>query len=253
MIDLIICGCNGKMGKVLTKIILSKPEYKIVAGIDIEVRPYYDIPVFRSFSETSVLCDVIIDFSNPNALEDILNYAVKNKTALVLCTTGYSDDQIKEIKKASEVIPIFSSRNMSIGVNLMVELSKKAAKVLGKDFDIEIIEKHHNQKIDAPSGTALMIADEISKCMHDQTNYIYDRHCQRKRRGKNEIGIHSIRGGNIIGQHEVIFAGDSEILTIMHHANSRDLFAQGAIKCCEFIKEKDHGMYDMKDLVNCVL
>lgn len=253
MMDIIICGCNGKMGKVLTEIILSKPEYRIVAGIDVEVRPYYDMPVFRSFSETSVLCDVIIDFSNPNALEDILGYAVKNKTALVLCTTGYSNDQIEEIKKASAIIPIFSSRNMSIGVNLMIELAKKAAKVLGKDFDIEIVEKHHNQKIDAPSGTALMIADEISKCMQAETNYMYDRHCQRKKRSRNEIGIHSIRGGNIIGEHEVMFAGDSEILTIIHHSNSRDLFAQGALKCCEFINAKKHGIYDMRDLVNCAL
>ncbi|MDR1628155.1 MAG: 4-hydroxy-tetrahydrodipicolinate reductase [Oscillospiraceae bacterium] len=253
MIDVIICGCNGKMGKVLTEITLNKPEYKIVAGIDIKARPYYDIPVFRSFSETTVLCDVIIDFSSPDALQDILEYAEKNKTALVLCTTGYSDDQVKKIKKASSIIPIFSSRNMSIGVNLMIELSKQAAKVLGGDFDIEIIEKHHNQKTDAPSGTALMIAEEISKCTENETKYIYDRHCRKEKRNKSEIGIHSVRGGNIIGEHEVVFAGDSEVLTVMHQASSRDLFAQGALKCCEFIKGKDAGMYNMKDLVNCVL
>lgn len=253
MINVIICGCNGKMGRVLTEIILEKSEYKIVAGIDIQARPYYDIPVFRSFNETSVLCDVIIDFSSTSALDDILNYALKNNIALVLCTTGYSNDQVEKIKKASNTIPIFSSRNMSIGVNLMVELSKKAYKVLGEDFDIEIVEKHHNQKIDAPSGTALMIADEISKCTENRTQYIYDRHCHRRSRNKNEIGIHSIRGGNIIGQHEVIFAGDSEILTIIHHANSRDLFARGALKCCEFIKNKKAGMYSMSDLVGCAL
>ncbi len=246
---IIVCGCNGKMGKTVISLASGFTDCEIVGGIDLSSVQNDRFSVFESPEKINAELDVIIDFSNPASLENLLDYSVKNCVPLVICTTGFSEAQVKDIKHASKFTPIFYSRNMSLGVNLLLELSRKAAKVLGNDFDIEIIEKHHSQKIDAPSGTALMIAEEISSCTANNFDYTYDRSQQRKSRSKNEIGIHSVRGGNIFGDHDVIFAGNNETITLSHHCGSRDVFAAGAIKAARFIFKKEPGFYTMKDLI----
>ena len=193
--------------------------------------------------------DVIIDYSNPASLAMLLEYGLVNNVALVLATTGYSEEQIAQIKKASEQIPIFFTFNMSLGINLLVELAKKAASILGDQFDIEIVEKHHNQKIDAPSGTAIMIANAINETRNQQYHYVYDRHARRMKREKNEIGMHAIRGGTIVGEHDVIFAGHDEVITLSHSAASKTVFAEGSVNAAVYLKGKAPGLYDMKELV----
>lgn len=248
MTNIIISGCNGTMGGVLSNCVEGHDDCKVVAGIDAHNsgRPY---PVASKPEELTLQGDVVIDFSHPSLLSPLLQYGKQTKTPLVLCTTGYDPDQVKQIYKAAEQIPVFYSRNMSLGINLLIELSQRAAEVLGTDFDIEIVEKHHNQKIDAPSGTALMIADSISAERDPKPTYIYDRHSQRRKRSKNEIGIHSIRGGTIVGEHEVIFAGPQEVVTLSHSAQSKEVFAQGAIKAALFLVKKPKGLYTMSDLL----
>ena len=194
MTRILLCGCNGKMGRVIAACVKEREDCKIVAGIDIHTDPFGDFPVYASPSEVQEEADVVIDFSHPALLSPLLQFGLEHKLPLVLCTTGYNHDQVNALKQASHKIPVFYSGNMSLGINLLIGLSKKAAQVLGEDFDIEIIEKHHNQKIDAPSGTALMIADAISSVEDRQMTYMYDRHSQRKKRDKNEIGLHSVRG-----------------------------------------------------------
>lgn len=200
MTRILLCGCNGKMGRVIAACVKEREDCKIVAGIDIHTDPFGDFPVYASPSEVQEEADVVIDFSHPALLSPLLQFGLEHKLPLVLCTTGYNHDQVNALKQASHKIPVFYSGNMSLGINLLIGLSKKAAQVLGEDFDIEIIEKHHNQKIDAPSGTALMIADAISSVEDRQMTYMYDRHSQRKKRDKNEIGMHSVRGGTIVGR-----------------------------------------------------
>jgi 4-hydroxy-tetrahydrodipicolinate reductase len=197
----------------------------------------------------NVEVDVVIDFSHPSAFNDVLDFAVSRKVALVMATTGLSQANVKALEAASGSIPVFFSANMSLGVNLMVDLVKKAAKVLENNFDIEIIEMHHNQKIDAPSGTALAIADAINSVLEQKREYIYDRHSRRKKRSPSEIGIHAIRGGTIVGDHSVIFAGNDEIIEIKHTAMSKEIFGVGALKAAGFIKSKKPGIYNMNDLV----
>lgn len=248
MTDIILSGCFGKMGRVITKSVSEREDCKIAAGVDI-IEAEADFPVFNSFDSVTVKADVIIDFSNPAALESMLDFAVKNNCGAVIATTGLSEAQINRINEASKIIPIFYSANMSIGVSLITELAKKAAHVLGKDFDIEIVEAHHNQKIDSPSGTALMIADSISQALETKPRYEFDRHSKREKRTADEIGIHSIRGGTIVGEHEIIFAGHDEIVKISHSARSKELFAVGAINAAVFLKGKPSGMYSMKQLV----
>lgn len=245
---IVVCGCNGRMGTVVVKTAQKHRNIKIIGGIDRSIESDYGFAVFDSIDKLPVNPDVIIDFSNPVALFSLLDYGVKNNVPLVLCTTGYSDDDINKINECSVKIPIFFSGNMSIGINLLISLSKKAAEVLGFDFDVEIVEKHHNKKIDAPSGTAFMIADNISESRGGSMQYIYNRHSEKRPRDKYEIGIHSVRGGNMAGDHDVIFAGKNEVITLSHHAQSRDIFAEGAIKAAEFIKNKPCGMYNMDDL-----
>lgn len=249
MVKIILSGCSGKMGHVITKCVENKENYEIVAGVDINKcdAPY---PIFASFSEIDVDADVIIDFSHPSVLASLLEYCKKNKMPAVIATTGLSDEQKKEIEDTSKEVPMFFSANMSIGVNLISELAAKAARVLEGSFDIEIVEAHHNQKIDAPSGTALMLADSISDALTNKPTYEFDRHSKRAKRDPNEIGIHSIRGGTIVGEHEVIFAGLDEIITISHSARSKDLFAVGAVNAAVFLKGKPAGMYSMKQLVD---
>ena len=244
-------GCSGKMGCSIIAAADSRDDVRICAGVDLAEPKNADFIYAPSFSELQCEADVIVDFSNPVVLESMLAYAEEHKLPVVICTTGYSEEQKKRIHEASKNIPIFYSGNMSLGINLIIELAKRAAAVFGEGFDIEIIEQHHNQKLDAPSGTALMIADAISEVRTD-AEYVYDRHSYRKKRDKNEIGIHSIRGGNIVGEHEVIFAGQDEVLTISHSARSKTVFAVGALNAAVFLKGKAPGMYDMSDLLQSV-
>lgn len=250
MTRIIISGCNGTMGRVVSSCVSEHTDCETVAGIDINKNLKDSFPVFASPEEINVKADAVIDFSNPALLLPLLKYGEQTKTPLVLCTTGYTKEQVAELKKVSRKIPVFYSGNMSLGINLITELAKKAAKVLGSDFDIEVIEKHHNQKIDAPSGTALMIADGISSVVGRDMDYVYDRHSQRKKRSQNEIGIHSVRGGTIVGEHEVIFAGPQEVITISHSAQSKEIFARGAVNAAVYISSKAQGLYTMSDLLN---
>lgn len=248
MTDIILSGCFGKMGQVITRSVAEREDCRIVAGVDLfDGEASY--PVFKSFQDVNVKADVIIDFSNPAVLESLLEFAKKNNCAAVIATTGLSDAQKESINEASKEIPMFFSANMSLGVSLITELARKAARVLGDSFDIEIIEAHHNQKIDAPSGTALMIADSISEVLEEKPTYEFDRHSKREKRTANEIGIHAVRGGTIVGEHEIIFAGHDEIITISHSARSKELFAIGSINAAVFLKDKPNGMYSMKHLV----
>lgn len=249
MTNIILSGCSGKMGASIIACASSRTDCKISAGIDIVAPQNKDFEYAKSFGELKNGGDVIIDFSNPAVLDDMLAYACEKKIPCVICTTGYNEEQKAKIKEASKTIPVFYSGNMSLGINLIINLAKKAASVFGENFDIEIVEQHHNQKLDAPSGTALMIADAISEVRPD-SEYVYDRHAYRKKREKKEIGIHSIRGGNIVGEHEIIFAGTDEVLTISHSARSKAVFAAGALNAAVFISGKEPGMYDMSDLIS---
>ena len=237
------------MGRVISEMAASREDIAVAAGVDLIVKRNYDYPVFAALGDCDVDCDVIVDFTHPSQLTPLLKYALGKKLPAVIATTGISQAQIKEIEEASKQISIFFSANMSLGVNLIVELAKKAAAVLGSDFDVEIIEQHHNQKIDAPSGTALMLADGISKALPYEPNYVFDRHSKRQKREKNEIGIHSIRGGSIVGDHSVVFAGRDEVVTISHSAYSKEVFATGAISAALFIVSQKNGLYNMADLV----
>lgn len=249
MLRIIMSGCNGRMGRVITQLVKERSDCEIVAGISIKDLGIFDYPVFDSPEKINVNADVVIDFSNPDLLEPLLKYCLEKKCPLILCTTGFSDLDVQRIKEAANSIPVFFSGNMSIGINMLIELSKLATKVLGDDFDIEIIDTHHNQKLDAPSGTALMIADAISAAGSEEYQYIYDRHSFRGKRRKNEIGIHSIRAGAIVGEHEVIFAGQDEVLKISHIAQSKEIFAVGAINAARFIIDKKPGLYNMGDII----
>lgn len=249
MTNIILSGCNGKMGKVITACVANNNDCRIVAGVDINTEALSNFPVYSSFDEIKETADVIIDFSHPSVLNDLLAFAKAKKLALVLATTGFSASQTELIKSAAKEIPLFFTFNMSLGINLLVALSKKAAEVLSGNFDIEIIEKHHNQKLDAPSGTAIMLAEAINETLDHKMMYEYDRHSKREKRPSNEIGIHSIRGGNIVGEHEVIFAGHDEVITLSHQATSKEVFAIGALKAALFMNGKSAGIYDMKDVI----
>ena len=250
MTNIILCGCNGKMGHAVQNLVHQREECSIVAGVDITPQEASPFPVYASLEAVQEQAQVVVDFSNPSALSSILEYCRSHPgTAAVLCTTGYSAEQTQEIQKAAKELPLFYSRNMSLGVNLLIELAKKAESVLGDSFDVEIVEMHHNQKIDAPSGTALMIADAINQVRENSMQYVYDRHSQRKKREKKEIGLHSVRGGSIVGEHQVIFAGKSEVLTLSHSAQSKELFAVGAVNAALFMNCKGPGLYDMSHLI----
>ncbi len=238
------------MGGVVVNSALNNDNCKIVCGVDAFGENNYDFPTYKNFNEIKEEADVVIDFSNPACLNSMLDYCLANKTPVIICTTGYSPEQVKKINEASETVPVFYSGNMSLGVNLIIELAKQATKVLGNDFDIEIVEKHHNQKVDAPSGTALMIADAISGELEKEPQYVYDRHAYRRKRSDNEIGIHAIRGGTIVGEHDVIFAGHDEVVTISHQSQSKELFATGAINAAVFIVGKPAGMYNMSQMLS---
>ncbi len=249
MTNIAISGANGKMGKTIYNCIKERDNCKVVAGIDIYTEQYADFPIVDSPAKLPVKPDVIIDFSNPSSLDGLLDYCLSTGTPIVVGSTGYSDEQIQQIRSAAEQIPVFFTFNMSIGINLLVNLAKKAASVLGDQFDIEIVEKHHNQKIDAPSGTAIMLANAINETLDNSRHYVYDRHSRRQKREKSEIGMHSIRGGTIVGEHDIIFAGNDEVITLSHSASSKAVFAEGSVNAAVYLKDQKPGLYDMQMLV----
>ncbi len=248
MKKIILCGANGKMGHVIRNILAADKDCEIVAGIDKNTEAA-DFPVYSDFNSIKEEADVIIDFSNPALLNSLLEYSAAKKIPVVIATTGFDDDQKKQIENAATENGVFFTYNMSLGINLLATLAKKAVDVLGNDFDIEIIEKHHNQKIDAPSGTALMLADAICEEIDKPMKYEYDRHSKREKRSKNEIGMHAVRGGTIVGEHEIIFAGRDEIITLSHSARSKEIFAVGAVNAAKYMVGKGAGLYTMKDLI----
>ncbi len=249
MIKVVLSGCNGAMGKTITEAAGNFNNLEITVGFDKTTSnaPY---PVISDFNDIHETVDVIIDFSHPSVLNSELSFCLKNKVPVVLASTGYSTEQINQIKEAAKQIPIFYTANMSLGVNLMDALCQQAAKVLFDQFDIEIIEKHHNQKVDAPSGTALLLADGMNQALNNRYTYAYDRHSRRKKRDKNEIGISSLRGGTIVGEHSVIFAGNNECLEIKHTAFSKTVFANGALNAALWLTKQPAGLYDMKNFLN---
>ena len=250
MRKIIISGCNGHMGRVVESLCKADPQVEVVAGFDILATNDRDFPVYTSPSQFTGKADAVIDFSSPAALEGLLNFAKATKTPLVLATTGYSPEQIAQVGAAALEVPIFRSANMSLGINVLLELVKKAAAVLGDSYDIEIVERHHRRKVDAPSGTALMIADAAASACGHETEYVFERHSVRQPRDKKEIGISAVRGGTIVGEHEIIFAGHDEIMEIKHTALSREIFAQGAVEAAKFISGVEApGLYDMSMLV----
>ncbi len=250
MIKIILSGISGRMGKAIAEIAAERDDLKIVAGVDVCDAPRADgIPVFASFSELAVSGDVIIDFTNPTNLAPLLDYAVRSRTPAVLATTGYSAEQEKLIADAAESVAFFRSANMSLGVNVLAILAETAAKLLGNDFDIEIVEAHHNKKLDAPSGTAKSLAAAVEKGLDFTPEYVYNREDRRQAREHKEIGMHAIRGGTIVGEHEIIFAGRDEIVTISHSARSRSIFAVGALNAAAFLADKPAGIYAMPDML----
>lgn len=253
MPKIIISGCNGRMGQVVARMCAERG-FEIAAGFDKSTEKKGDFPVYADPMEFSGSADVVIDFSNPSAIGGLLSYCKNKKLPIVICTTGFSDEQLELIKAASEEIPVFKSGNMSVGINLLTALVKKAAAVLGENFDVEIVERHHHTKIDAPSGTALMLADAAASALPHESEYVYERQSVRRVRGKNEIGISSVRGGSIVGEHEVIFAGTDEVLEFKHTAYSREVFANGAVTAAAFIAGVTKpGMYDMNDALADIL
>lgn len=248
MTKIILSGANGKMGRVIQNVVSLRDDCEIVAGLDLNTEST-SFPVYANINEITEKADVIIDFSNPVLLDNLLAYSKANKMPLVIATTGYDDNQKAQINDASKECSIFFTYNMSMGINLLANLAKKAVSVLGSDFDIEIIEKHHNQKIDAPSGTALMLADAICEEIDNDMKYEYDRHSKREKRTKNEIGLHAVRGGTIVGEHDIMFCGRDEIITLSHSARSKEIFAVGAVNAAVYMNGKDAGLYDMAELI----
>lgn len=247
MIKVIVSGINGRMGKAIEELCAASEDIQIVGGVDINLGVPHKFPTVSDPFELDTKADALIDFSHHTCAAKLCEYAVKTSTPTVFATTGYTDEEKDIIDSASKKVAIFTSANMSLGVNLLIELAKNAAKVL-YGFDIEIIEKHHNQKLDAPSGTALMLADGI-KTVKNDSKYVYDRSTVRQKRSAEEIGIHSVRGGTIVGEHDVIFAGHNETITLSHSAQSREVFASGAISAAKFISNKAPGHYNMTDMI----
>ena len=250
MINIIISGCNGYMGRIVSAIAANDPELIVTAGFDINTAEADEFPVYPDPAAFDEPTDVVIDFSNPAALDGLLAYCLKKQTPLVLCTTGYSDEQTLQINEVAKKIPIFKSGNMSLGVNLLIDLVRRACEVLGESFDVEIIERHHRRKVDAPSGTALLLADAAASALPYSSVNVFERQSRRHPRDKREIGISAIRGGTIVGEHEVIFAGLDEVIQLKHSAASRDVFAAGAVRAAKFIVGiAKPGLYNMDDLL----
>ncbi len=250
MTKIIMLGCNGRMGQMITDMVKQDDECTIVAGIDIVDNRDNGYPVYTKLADCDVEADAIVDFTSATDFESRMDYAVDKQIPIIECSTGLSEEQMDYLKKASEKVAVLKSANMSLGINLLMKLLKEAAvKLAGDGFDVEIVEKHHNQKLDAPSGTALALADSINEAMDDRYEYIYDRSQVRQKRDKKELGISAVRGGTIVGEHEVIFAGTDEVITFKHTAYSRAVFAKGSITAAKYLKGKAAGLYDMSDVL----
>lgn len=250
MVRAIMHGCNGKMGQMISGLIAADNEIELVAGIDAFDDGHNAYPVFKNIEECTVEADVIIDFSIAAAVDKLLRYSKEKKVPCVLCTTGLSQEQLEQVKETAKHVAILKSANMSLGINMLLKLLKDATQVLAPaGFDIEIVEKHHNQKVDAPSGTALALADSINETLENSYAYVYDRSQVREKRTQKEIGISAVRGGTIVGDHDVIFAGPDEVITFSHRAYSKAVFGKGAIEAAKFLAGKPAGMYDMADVI----
>lgn len=250
MVRAIMHGCNGKMGQVITGLIKEDEGIEIVAGIDTYTGMANDYPVFETIDKCDVEADVVIDFSNAAAADHLLEVCVERKLPVVLCTTGLSEEQLKKVEEASRETAVLKSANMSMGINLLMKILKDATKVLSPaGFDIELVERHHNQKVDAPSGTALALADSINEAAGQEYTYVYDRSQVRQKRGNKEIGISAVRGGTIVGDHEVIYAGPDEVIEFKHTAYSKAVFGKGAVEAAKFLAGKPAGKYDMSDVI----
>ena len=249
-VNVIMHGCNGRMGQIISGLIAADEEIEIVAGVDAFDEGKNAYPVFSDIRKCDVEADAVIDFSTAAAVDGLLDYCIEKKLPCVLCTTGLSGEQLAKVKDASAKIAVLKSANMSLGINMLLKVLKEAASILSPaGFDIEIVEKHHNQKLDAPSGTALALADSIREELEDGYEYVYDRSTKREKRGQKEIGISAVRGGTIVGDHDVIFAGADEVITFSHRAYSRAVFGKGAIQAAKFLAGKQAGMYDMSNVI----
>lgn len=250
MIKVIMHGCNGKMGKTIAGLIADDAEVTLAAGVDAYDEGKNSFPVFKDISECNIPADVIIDFSAAPAVDGLLDYCVKEQVPCVLCTTGLSEQQLKRVEEASKKVAILKSANMSLGINMLMKLLKEAASVLvPAGFDVEIVEKHHKLKVDAPSGTALALGDSINEVLDNEYEYVYDRSTRREKRPQKEIGFSAVRGGTIVGDHDVIFAGADEVITFSHTAYSKAVFGKGAVQAAKFLKGKPAGMYQMSDVI----
>lgn len=250
MTDIIMVGCNGRMGQMIAGIVAEDDEVQIVAGIDVVDNRENGFPVFTEIDACDVKADVIIDFSSANGFEKRMDFAARTGIPIVECSTGMSEEQLAYMNRTSEKVAVLKSANMSLGINLLMKLLKEAAsKLCGEGFDVEIVEKHHNKKLDAPSGTALALADSVNEAAGGELSYVYDRSQVRQQREKNELGIVAVRGGTIVGEHEVIFAGQDEVITFQHTAYSRAVFAKGSVTAAKYLKGKPAGMYDMADVL----
>lgn len=254
MYKIIMHGCNGKMGQVISQIVAGDETADIVAGIDTRDEGRNSYPVFKDIRECTIAADVIIDFSAAPAVDSLLDYCRDRKIPCVLCTTGLSGEQLLKAEQTAEEVAVLKSANMSLGINLLLKMLKNAAAVLGPaGYDIEVVEKHHNQKLDAPSGTALALADSINEELENAYTYVYDRSQRREKRDAKEIGISAIRGGTIVGEHDVIFAGVDEVITFSHGAYSKSVFAKGAVEAAKFLTGKPAGMYNMSHVIDSIL
>ncbi len=250
MVKMIMHGCNGKMGRVITELVNADENVEIVAGVDTYMGTSNAYPVFAKVEECDVEADVVVDFSNAAAVDGLLAYCRAKNLPVVLCTTGLSEEQLAKVEETAKETAVLRSANMSLGINLLMKLLQDAAKVLAPSgFDVELVEKHHNQKLDAPSGTALALADAVNAALNQEYTYNYDRSKERKKREKKEIGIAAVRGGTIVGEHEVLFAGTDEVIEFKHTAYSRSVFAKGALEAAKFLAGKPSGMYDMSDVI----
>ena len=250
MTKMIMHGCNGRMGHVIVDLVKEDADIEVVAGVDAFGENSYDFPVFKSLDECNVEADVIVDFSNASAVNGLLDYCVAHQIPVVLCSTGLSPEQLDKVKEASAKVAVLKSANMSVGVNALLKVLKEVSPLFAAaGFDIEIVEKHHNQKLDAPSGTAIALADSINESLNNEYEYVYDRSTRREKRPVKEIGISAVRGGTIVGDHDVIFAGHDEVVTLSHRAYSRAIFGKGAIQAAKFLAGKGAGMYDMADVL----
>ena len=250
MVRVILSGCSGRMGQVITGLVKETPDIRIAAGIDITAAEGCPYPVFSSPAECDVQADVIIDFSSPAVFDTLLDYSVSHKIPAVICTTGLSEEQIRRLEAESANVAFLRSANMSLGINLLMKLLKEASAALrASGFDVEIVEKHHNRKKDAPSGTAIALADSVNEGAGGAYEYIYDRSGRYEQRAENELGISAVRGGTIVGEHEVIFAGTDEVITFKHTAYSRAIFAKGAIAAAAYLSGKGPGLYSMSDVI----